>query len=119
MATEFLVNDSHWIMRNLLIEQLDSRAKMIKGFHKPMCMLQGVDETRHRRVDAPPVVHARPLETCRVRDRRHVDQEVRRAAERRVQEHRVLDGLVRHHVRERAAVDRLLVDSRGRLAGVL
>lgn len=44
-ADEVLVNDSHWIMRNLLIEQLDSRARVIKGFHKPMCMVQGLDET--------------------------------------------------------------------------
>ncbi|MDQ3890082.1 MAG: M55 family metallopeptidase [Actinomycetota bacterium] len=44
-ATEVLVNDSHWIMRNLLIEQLDPRARVIKGFHKPMCMVQGLDET--------------------------------------------------------------------------
>ena len=32
-------------MRNLLIEQLDPRAKVIKGFTKPMCMLQGLDES--------------------------------------------------------------------------
>ncbi len=44
-ATEVLVNDSHWIMRNLLIEQLDPRAKVIKGFTKPMCMLQGLDDS--------------------------------------------------------------------------
>ena len=44
-ATEVLVNDSHWIMRNLLLEQLDPRAKVIKGFHKPMCMVQGLDES--------------------------------------------------------------------------
>src|SRR2546423_1430010 len=44
-ATEVLVNDSHWIMRNLLLEQLDPRARMIKGFHKPMCMVQGLDES--------------------------------------------------------------------------
>lgn len=42
-ATEVLVNDSHWTMRNLLIEQLDQRARLIKGFHKPMCMVQGLD----------------------------------------------------------------------------
>jgi D-amino peptidase len=42
-ATEVLVNDSHWIMRNLLLEQLDPRARVIKGFHKPMCMVQGLD----------------------------------------------------------------------------
>ncbi|HXV22723.1 MAG TPA: M55 family metallopeptidase [Alphaproteobacteria bacterium] len=44
-ATEVLVNDSHWIMRNLLLEQLDPRAKVIKGFTKPLCMLQGLDES--------------------------------------------------------------------------
>jgi len=44
-ATEVLVNDSHWIMRNLLLEQLDPRAKVVKGFHKPICMLQGLDQT--------------------------------------------------------------------------
>jgi len=43
-ATEVLVNDSHWIMRNLLLEQLDPRARVIKGFHKPMCMVQGLGE---------------------------------------------------------------------------
>jgi D-amino peptidase len=44
-ATEVLVNDSHWIMRNLLLERIDPRARVIKGFHKPMCMVQGLDET--------------------------------------------------------------------------
>jgi D-amino peptidase len=44
-ATEVVVNDSHWIMRNLLIEQLDPRARIIKGFHKPMCMVQGLDDS--------------------------------------------------------------------------
>lgn len=44
-ATEVLVNDSHWIMRNLLIEQLDPRARVIKGFHKPMCMVQGLNSS--------------------------------------------------------------------------
>ncbi len=44
-ATEVLVNDSHWVMRNILLEQLDPRAKLIKGFHKPMCMVQGLDES--------------------------------------------------------------------------
>lgn len=42
-ATEVLVNDSHWTMRNLLLEDLDPRARMIKGFQKPMCMVQGLD----------------------------------------------------------------------------
>jgi D-amino peptidase len=42
-AEEVLVNDSHWIMRNLLLEQLDPRARTIKGFHKSLCMVQGLD----------------------------------------------------------------------------
>lgn len=42
-ADEVLVNDSHWIMRNLLLERLDTRARTIKGFHKSMCMVQGLD----------------------------------------------------------------------------
>jgi len=42
-ADEVLVNDSHWTMRNLLLEDLDPRARMIKGFQKPMCMVQGLD----------------------------------------------------------------------------
>ncbi len=42
-ADEVLVNDSHWIMRNLLLERLDSRARTIKGFHKSLCMVQGLD----------------------------------------------------------------------------
>ena len=44
-AEAVLVNDSHWIMRNLLIHDLDKRAKVIKGFHKPLCMLQGLDDS--------------------------------------------------------------------------
>src|ERR1700753_459924 len=42
-ATEVLVTDSHWTMRTLLLEQLDPRARLIKGFQKPMCMVQGLD----------------------------------------------------------------------------
>jgi D-amino peptidase len=44
-AGEVLVNDSHWIMRNLLLEKLDPRARTIKGFHKSMCMVQGLDSS--------------------------------------------------------------------------
>jgi D-amino peptidase len=44
-ADEVVVNDSHWTARNILLEQLDPRARMIKGFHRPMCMVQGLDES--------------------------------------------------------------------------
>ena len=41
-ATEVIVNDSHWTMTNILPEQLDPRADLIKGFHKHLCMVEGV-----------------------------------------------------------------------------
>jgi D-amino peptidase len=37
-ATEVVVNDSHWTMTNVLIEQLDPRADLIKGFHKHLLL---------------------------------------------------------------------------------
>jgi D-amino peptidase len=43
-ATEVVVNDSHWTMTNVLIEQLDPRATLIKGFHKHLCMVEGIQE---------------------------------------------------------------------------
>ena len=33
-ATSVVVNDAHWPMKNVLIKRLDSRAELIKGFHK-------------------------------------------------------------------------------------
>jgi len=42
-ATEVVVNDSHWNARNILQENLDPRASLIKGFNRPMCMVQGLD----------------------------------------------------------------------------
>jgi D-amino peptidase len=47
-ATEFLVNDSHGTMRNLLIEDLPAEARLIAGpastRNKPLCQTQGADE---------------------------------------------------------------------------
>ena len=43
-ATEVVVNDSHWTMTNVQIERLDPRADLIKGFHKHLCMVEGVQE---------------------------------------------------------------------------
>jgi D-amino peptidase len=42
-ATEVLVNEAHDGMRNMLIEELDERAEMISGLHKPLVMMEGVD----------------------------------------------------------------------------
>lgn len=43
-ATEVVVNDAHWTMTNVQIERLDPRADLIKGFHKHLCMVEGVQE---------------------------------------------------------------------------
>ena len=44
-ATEFLVNDAHSKMANLLPDALAGRASYLSGRYKPMYMMQGLDET--------------------------------------------------------------------------
>ncbi|MBT2481090.1 M55 family metallopeptidase [Streptomyces sp. ISL-94] len=41
-ADQVLVNEAHWTMRNLLLEQLDSRVEMLTGRHKSLSMVEGV-----------------------------------------------------------------------------
>ncbi|MBW1600548.1 M55 family metallopeptidase [Streptomyces sp. JJ66] len=41
-ADEVLVNEAHWTMRNLLLEQLDARAELLTGRHKALSMVEGV-----------------------------------------------------------------------------
>ncbi|MGW3982048.1 M55 family metallopeptidase [Streptomyces mirabilis] len=41
-ADEVLINEAHWSMRNLLLEQLDDRAETITGRHKTLSMVEGV-----------------------------------------------------------------------------
>jgi D-amino peptidase len=41
-ADEVLINEAHWTMRNLLLEQLDDRAQMLTGRHKGLTMVEGV-----------------------------------------------------------------------------
>ncbi|PLW72692.1 peptide ABC transporter substrate-binding protein, partial [Streptomyces sp. DJ] len=41
-ADEVLVNEAHWTMRNLLLEQLDERARMLTGRHKDLSMVEGI-----------------------------------------------------------------------------
>lgn len=43
-ATDILVNDAHWSMRNILLEDLHPAARLISGTPKPLCMMQGIDE---------------------------------------------------------------------------
>lgn len=41
-ADEVLVNEAHSSMRNLLLEQLDERARLLTGRHKDLSMMEGV-----------------------------------------------------------------------------
>jgi len=41
-ATDVVVNEAHDGMRNILIEDLHERAEMISGLHKPLDMMEGV-----------------------------------------------------------------------------
>ncbi|URM89068.1 M55 family metallopeptidase [Streptomyces sp. MRC013] len=41
-ADEVLVNEAHWTMRNLLLERLDPRARVLTGRHKSLSMVEGV-----------------------------------------------------------------------------
>lgn len=42
-ASEVLVNDAHWSMRNILPDLLDPRAELIRGFDKQLCMVEQVE----------------------------------------------------------------------------
>ncbi|MBB5908532.1 M55 family metallopeptidase [Actinoalloteichus hymeniacidonis] len=42
-ATRVLVNEAHSSQRNLLLEDLDERARLLTGRHKPLSMMQGID----------------------------------------------------------------------------
>lgn len=42
-ATRVVVNDSHWLMRNLLTEELHPAAELVAGSTKPRSMLEGID----------------------------------------------------------------------------
>lgn len=42
-ANEVLVNEAHSSQRNLLLEELDPRARLLTGRHKPLSMMQGIE----------------------------------------------------------------------------
>ena len=44
-ATEILVSDSHGNALNLLIEKLPRNVTVVRGFPRPLMMMQGIDET--------------------------------------------------------------------------
>jgi D-amino peptidase len=43
-ATDFLVNEAHDGMRNILLEEIDQRAEVIVGQRKPYSMMQGFED---------------------------------------------------------------------------
>ncbi|MFD2445526.1 M55 family metallopeptidase [Bacillus sp. CGMCC 1.16607] len=44
-ATQIIVNEAHGPMRNLIPDQLHPKAELVRGFYKPLLMMQGLDET--------------------------------------------------------------------------
>ena len=42
-ATAVLVNDSHWLMRNLIAEELNPAAELLSGGPKRLSMVEGID----------------------------------------------------------------------------
>lgn len=44
-AEEILVNDSHGSMRNILIEELNPKARLITGYPKSLLMMEGIDNS--------------------------------------------------------------------------
>jgi D-amino peptidase len=42
-ASTVVVNDSHWLMRNLLAEELNPKAELISGGPKRLSMVEGID----------------------------------------------------------------------------
>jgi D-amino peptidase len=44
-ATEVVVSDSHWEGNNIDMELLDPRVRIVRGFPRPLGMMQGIDKT--------------------------------------------------------------------------
>jgi D-amino peptidase len=44
-ATEIVVADGHGNMSNILVEELDARARLVSGNNRVMCQLEGLDNT--------------------------------------------------------------------------
>lgn len=73
-ADEVIVSDGHWDNRNLLIEQLDARARLNSGTPRPFSMVQGIDSGvdgvffigYHARVGTPDAILDHTWSTARV-----------------------------------------------------
>lgn len=44
-ATQIIVNESHGPMNNIILEELHPQVDVIRGFFKPLCMMQGIDSS--------------------------------------------------------------------------
>ena len=44
-ATEIVVSDSHWQGNNIDMELLNPRVRIVRGFPRPLGMMQGIDKT--------------------------------------------------------------------------
>lgn len=42
-AQEVVVNDAHWSMLNIIYEELDPRAELIRGSNKELCMVEQIE----------------------------------------------------------------------------
>lgn len=75
-ATEIVVSDSHGNAQNLLIEKLPKNIMLIRGFPRPLMMMQGIDETfdgviflgYHSSTTNPQGVRAHTMSSARLAD---------------------------------------------------
>lgn len=75
-ATEIVVSDSHGNGQNLLIEKLPKNIMLIRGFPRPLMMMQGIDETfdgviflgYHSSTTNPQGVRAHTMSSARLAD---------------------------------------------------
>lgn len=44
-ATEIMVADSHAHMQNIIVEELNPAAKLVRGGPRPLCMMEGIDKS--------------------------------------------------------------------------
>ena len=75
-ATEIVVSDSHGNAQNLLIDKLPKNVTVIRGFPRPLMMMQGIDETfagvifigYHSSTTNPAGVRAHTISSARLAD---------------------------------------------------
>jgi len=81
-ATEIVVSDSHGNAQNLLIEKLPKNTLVVRGFPRPLVMMQGIDATfdgtiflgYHASTSNPEGVRAHTMSSARLADVRLNDK---------------------------------------------